>query len=111
MLESEEELGLSTMGLGRTAGQDLLTAEPQRDGLAKTLEGEMVLKKPPDGSSPWRLLWEILKETMLGRFANCFGRAPERLLKDKSTYCKLLSLPTAAGMGPKSLFCDTILQI
>lgn len=46
------ELGLRTMGLGRTAGQDLLTAEPQRDGLPETLEGEMVLKKPPEGSSP-----------------------------------------------------------
>lgn len=45
VVESEVELGLRTMGLGRTAGQDFLTAEPQRDGLAATEDGEMVLKK------------------------------------------------------------------
>lgn len=48
----EEEFGLRTMGLGRTAGQERLTAEPQREGLSETEEGEMVLKKLPVGSSP-----------------------------------------------------------
>lgn len=110
MVESEEELGLRTMGLGRTPGQDLLTAEPQREGFPETEEGETVLKKAPAGSSPWRLLWEMLKESRLGRLANCFGRPPVRLLKDKSTFCKLLSLDIAAGIGPVSLFCDTILE-
>lgn len=73
-------------------------------------KGEMVLKKAPAGSSPWRLLWEILKERRLGRLANCLGRPPVRLLKDKSTFCKLVSLAIAAGTGPVSLFCDAILE-
>lgn len=30
------ELGFRTIGLGRTVGQDLLAAAPQRDGLADT---------------------------------------------------------------------------
>lgn len=51
-MESEEELGLRTMGLGSTLGQDLLIAEPQRDGFPVTEKGEMVLKKPPAGNSP-----------------------------------------------------------
>jgi hypothetical protein len=55
-VESEEELGLRTMGFGRTTEQELLAAEPQRDGFPPTEDGEMVLKKPPAGSSPWRLL-------------------------------------------------------
>lgn len=47
-----EELGLRTRGLGWTEGQERLTTEPHRDGLPKTDEGEIVLKKPPTGSSP-----------------------------------------------------------
>lgn len=55
-MESEVELGLRTIGFGRTEGQDLLTTEPQRDGLPATDEGEMVLKNTPAGSSPLRSL-------------------------------------------------------
>lgn len=91
------------MGLGRTAGQDLLTAAPQRDGLPMTEKGDMVLKKPPAGSSPCNWLWEMLKEERLGRFANCLGRPPLRLLKDKSTSCRLVSFATAVGIGPVKL--------
>lgn len=46
------ELGLRTIGFGRTAGQLLLTAAPQRVGFPATEEGDMVLKKAPAGSSP-----------------------------------------------------------
>ena len=109
-MESEEELGFRTMGFGRTAGQDLLTAEPQSEGLPETDVGDMVLKNPPAGSSPCKLLWEILKDKRWGRLANCLGRVPARLLKDKSTFCRLLSFPISAGMGPLRLFCDMILH-
>lgn len=34
--ESVVVLGFRTIGLGRTAGHDLFTAEPQRDGLPET---------------------------------------------------------------------------
>lgn len=61
-MASEEEFGFRTIGLGRTAGQDLLTAEPQRDGFPETEEGDMVLKNPPAGSSPCRWLCEMLKD-------------------------------------------------
>lgn len=61
-MEEAEELGFRTMGFGWTEGQERLTIEPHRDGLPETAEGEMVLKKPPTGSSPCRLLWETLKD-------------------------------------------------
>lgn len=51
-MEGSEELGLRTMGLFWTAGQERLTTEPHRDGLPETEDVEMVLKKPPTGSSP-----------------------------------------------------------
>ena len=98
------------MGLGRTAGQVLLTAEPHRDGFPETDEGDMVLKKPPAGSSPCKLLWEMLKEARLGRFANCLGRLPMRLLKDRSTYIRFPSFAIAAGIVPAKLFWDRILH-
>lgn len=80
-----EELGLRTIGLGRTVGQLLLTAAPQREGLPERDDGDMVLKKPPEGSSPWSWLCEMLKEMIRSRFANCFGRVPVSSLEDKST--------------------------
>lgn len=92
------------MGLGRTAGQDLLTAAPQRDGFPETDEGDIVLKKTPAGSSPCKLLWEMLKEERLGRFANCLGRVPVRLLKDTSTSCRFPSFAIATGIVPDKLF-------
>ena len=52
----EEELGFRTMGLGRTPGQERLTAEPQSDGLLESEEGEIVLKNAPAGSSPEKRL-------------------------------------------------------
>lgn len=51
-----EELGLRTIGLGRTVGQVLSTAAPQREGLNATEEGEIVLKKLPPGNAPWSWL-------------------------------------------------------
>lgn len=54
------ELGLSTIGLGRTVEQVLLTADPQRDGFSDTDDGAMVLKKLPAGSSPCSWLCETL---------------------------------------------------
>lgn len=47
-----EEFGLRTMGLGWTEVQERLTTDPHMDGLPKTDEGEIVLKKPPRGRSP-----------------------------------------------------------
>lgn len=78
------ELGLRTMGLGRTVGQLLLTAAPQRDGLADTDDGSIVLKNAPAGSSPCSWLCETLNDSRCMRFASCFGRAPVRLLNEKS---------------------------
>jgi hypothetical protein len=98
------------MGLGRTAGQDLLTAAPQRDGFPETDEGDIVLKKTPAGSSPCKLLWEMLKEMRLGRFANCLGRLPVRLFKDRSTSFRFPSFAIAAGIVPDKLFWDRILH-
>lgn len=63
-----------------------MTTEPHRDGLPETDEGETVLKKPPSGRSPWRLLWEILKDRRWERLVSSLGKLPERRLKDKSTY-------------------------
>ena len=51
-----DELGLRTMGLGWTPGQERLTTEPHIDGFPETDEVGMVLKKPPSGSSPRRWL-------------------------------------------------------
>jgi len=48
----EDELGLRTIGFGRTAGQERLTAEPQRSGLSEREDGGMVLKKLPEGMGP-----------------------------------------------------------
>lgn len=110
VVESEEEFGLRTIGLGRTAGQDLLTAEPQSDGLPNTEEGDMVLKKPPAGSSPCRWLCEMLNDDRWTRFTNCFGKPPVRVLKDKSTFCRFVSFAIAIGIGPVRLFFDSILQ-
>ena len=45
----EEEDGSRTMGFGRVAGQEELTAAPQREGFPATDEGGMVLKKLPEG--------------------------------------------------------------
>jgi hypothetical protein len=64
----------------------------------------MVLKKPLAGSSPCKLLWEMLKEERLGRFANCLGRVPVRLLKDTSTSCRFPSFAIATGIVPDKLF-------
>lgn len=108
--DSDEEFGSMTMGFGRTVGQDLLTAEPQRDGFSDKEEGFMVLKKPPLGSSPSRWLCDMLKVTRWTRFANCLGRFPVSPLKDKSTFCRFVSLDTAIGIGPVKLFFDSILQ-
>ena len=49
-----EEFGFRTIGFGWTEGQDLLTTAPQRDGLCDIDKGDIVLKKPPTGSSPSR---------------------------------------------------------
>lgn len=83
--EESVELGLRTMGLGRTVGQLRLTAAPQRDGFADTDDGSIVLKKTPAGSSPCSWLCETLNDWRFTRFASCFGRAPVRLLNEKST--------------------------
>jgi hypothetical protein len=40
----------------------------------------------------------------LGRFANCLGRVPERLLKDTSTSCRFPSFAIATGIVPDKLF-------
>ena len=88
------------MGLGWTEGQERFTTEPQRDGLPETDDGGMVLKKPPDGNSPWTLLWEILKDRRCERFVSSFGKLPVRLLNDKSTFSMLVRLAMAAGIGP-----------
>ena len=48
-----EELGSRTSGLGRTAGQLLLTKAPQRAGFPYREDGGIVLKKAPPGNSPW----------------------------------------------------------
>ena len=57
-----DELGLRTMGFGRTAWQERLTAEPQRSGLSEREDRGMVLKKLPEGMGPERRLWDMLKE-------------------------------------------------
>ena len=44
------------MGLGETAGHDLLTTAPQIPWFPETESGEMPLKSPPAGSSPERWL-------------------------------------------------------
>lgn len=80
----DEELGLRTIGFGRTPGQEMLTTAPQRPGLPDTEEGGMVLKKLPAGRSPEKRLCEILKDERRGRSESCFGSEPERLLSDKS---------------------------
>lgn len=77
---------MRTIGLGWTAGQERLTIEPHRDGLPETDEGERELKKPPTGNSPWRWLWETLKETRWVRFVSSLGKLPESSFEDKSTY-------------------------
>ena len=38
-----------------------------------------------------------------------FGREPVRLLKDKSTVCRLVRFANEEGIGPVRLFCDSIL--
>jgi len=38
-----------------------------------------------------------------------FGREPVRLLKEKSTVCRLVRLANEEGTGPVRLFCDSIL--
>lgn len=51
---SEGELGLRTIGFGRTEGQERLTEEPQRSGLPERHDGGMTLKKFPEGMGPER---------------------------------------------------------
>lgn len=84
-MESEEEFGLRTMGLGWMEGHEWLTTDPHRDGLSVTDERGMLLKKPPSGSSPCRWLWEMLNVSKFERFVSSLGMFPERALNDKST--------------------------
>uniref|UniRef100_A0A2P2PTT4 Uncharacterized protein n=1 Tax=Rhizophora mucronata TaxID=61149 RepID=A0A2P2PTT4_RHIMU len=46
----------------------------------------------------------MLKDSRCERFANSLGKLPERLLKDKSTYWRLVKLAMASGTGPIRLF-------
>lgn len=62
--ESEVEFGLRTMGLGRTVGQELFTWAPHRAGFPATDDGDIVLKNPPEGSSPCKWLYEMLNDEM-----------------------------------------------
>nr|GMC61833.1 hypothetical protein Iba_chr02bCG23790 [Ipomoea batatas] len=71
---------------------------PQRDGLPDTEDGEMVLKNPPPGSSPFNRLCETLKDNKCTRSASCFGRLPVSLLNDKSTFWREASFARAADL-------------
>ena len=86
-----------------------MTTEPHNDGLPKTDEGEIVLKKPPTGSSPCRWLYETLKETRWDRFVKSLGKLPENSFHDKSTYSSLVMFAIAAGIEPVNLLCERIL--
>lgn len=105
-----EELGLRTIGLGWTERHERFTTEPQRDGFPATAERGMVLKKPPAGSSPVMLLWEMLKVKRCESFSISFGRLPERLFLDRSMYSRLLKLPMLPGIAPDSSFSDRFLH-
>lgn len=105
-----EEFGFRTRGFGRTAGQDRLTADPQREGLSEREEGGIALKNGPTGSSPWRWLWEMLKTARWGRLASCFGMAPDRLLREKSIISRLVKLVMEEGIGPVRLLLPKFLR-
>lgn len=85
LADEVEELGLRTIGLGRTVGQERFTTEPQRPGLSEREEGGMALKKFPAGRSPEKRLWDMLKERRWGRLESCFGRFPLSRLNERST--------------------------
>lgn len=83
--------------------------EPHRDGLPTTDEEGMVLKNPPTGSSPSRLLNETLNVTSLERFVSSFGRLSDKLLNDKSRISRSDRLAIEIGTGPVRLLRDKTL--
>lgn len=105
----DEELGFNTIGLGRTAGQDMLRAEPQRPGLSIREETGIVLKKVPVGISPDKRLWEMLKE-MRGRSERFLGIVPVSLFWERSTDRRWGSSAIVGGIGPVRLFCERSLH-
>jgi len=86
-----------------------LIAEPQRPGLSEREDKGVVLKKLPEGMGPEKRLWDMLKERRWERLERFLGREPVRLLKEKSTVCRLSRLAKEEGIGPVRLFFDSIL--